>query len=101
MYLYTGLGRPRGFQAIETPGLLDNRHVKVARLSVLHTGRLYPQKIPWYSFLLEAEWTPGLLNTDRRIRSLKKMPITPSENEPATSCLVVQCLNQLMLLKER
>jgi len=28
-------------------------------LSALGTGRLYPQEIPWYSFLLEAELTPG------------------------------------------
>jgi hypothetical protein len=27
---------------------------------------LYPKEIPWYSSLLEAEWTAGLLNADRR-----------------------------------
>jgi hypothetical protein len=32
--------------------------MKVVRLSPLCTGRLYPQKFPWYSFL-EAESTPG------------------------------------------
>ena len=31
----------------------------VVRLSALHTGRLYPRKCSWYSFLLEAESTPG------------------------------------------
>jgi len=30
------------------------------RLSALRTGRLYPRKCSWYSFLLEAESTPGL-----------------------------------------
>ena len=29
------------------------------RLSALRTGRLYPRKHSWYSFLLEAESTPG------------------------------------------
>jgi hypothetical protein len=38
----TGLERPLGAQEVEV------------RLSALRTGRL-----SWYSFLLEAEWTPG------------------------------------------
>jgi hypothetical protein len=29
------------------------------------------KEIPWCSFLLQAEWTPGLLNADRRISHLK------------------------------
>ena len=29
------------------------------RLSALRTGRLYPGKYSWYSFLLEVELTPG------------------------------------------
>jgi hypothetical protein len=29
-----------------------------------------PKEIPWYSFLLEADWTPGLMNANGRIRSL-------------------------------
>jgi len=36
----------------------DIRHMKVMRLSVSRTGRLYPpQKCSWYSFLLGAEST--------------------------------------------
>jgi len=31
----------------------------VVRLSALLTGRLYPSKYTWYSFMLEAESTPG------------------------------------------
>jgi len=33
--------RPRGFQEVEVPIFQDNRHMKVVRLSTLHTGCLY------------------------------------------------------------
>ena len=33
--------------------------MNAVRLSALHTGRLYLRKHSWYSFLLEAESTPG------------------------------------------
>ena len=33
--------------------------MKVVRLSALGTGRLYPRKYSWYSFLLESKSTPG------------------------------------------
>ena len=37
---------------------LDKWHMKVARLTVLHTGSFYPpRKYSWYSFVLEAEST--------------------------------------------
>jgi hypothetical protein len=36
------LDRPRGFQEFKAPRFKDNRHMKVARLSALRTGRLYP-----------------------------------------------------------
>jgi hypothetical protein len=56
----TDLDRPWGFQEVEAPRFQDNRHMKVARLSALRTGHLYPpRKYSWYSFLLEAESTPG------------------------------------------
>jgi hypothetical protein len=35
--------------------------MKVVRLSALDTGRLYPKRYSWYSFLLEAEPNPGPL----------------------------------------
>jgi hypothetical protein len=40
----SGLDRPLGFQEVETQEFLDNRHMKVVRLSALRTGRLYPQE---------------------------------------------------------
>jgi hypothetical protein len=57
---HTGLGRPLGLQEVEAPRFLDRRHMKVVRLSALHTGLLYPPgKIPGTHFFLEAESTPG------------------------------------------
>jgi hypothetical protein len=41
----TGLDRPQVFQEVESPRFYDNRHMNVARLSALPTGRLYPQEI--------------------------------------------------------
>jgi hypothetical protein len=38
-----GLGESR---SLRLPRLSDNRHMNVARLSALHTGRLYPQAKP-------------------------------------------------------
>ena len=55
----TGLDKPWGFHKAEAPRFQDSRHMKVVRLSALHTDRLYLQEITWYSFLLEAESNPG------------------------------------------
>ena len=38
----TGLYRHWGFQEVQAPRFQDNQHMKVVRLSALHTGRLYP-----------------------------------------------------------
>ena len=54
------LHMPWGFQEVESPIFQDSRHMKVVRLSALRIGCLYPPgKYFWYSFLLEAESTPG------------------------------------------
>jgi hypothetical protein len=42
----------------KAPDFLDVRYYEGGRSSALRTGRLYPKKYPWYSFL-EAESTPG------------------------------------------
>ena len=55
----TGLDRPWGFQEVEAPRFQDSRHMKVVRLSALRTGRQAPRKYSWYSFMLEADSTPG------------------------------------------
>jgi hypothetical protein len=50
------LTEPEGSMRLRLP---DFNKIKVVRLSVLRTDRLYPRKYSWYSFLLEAESTPG------------------------------------------
>jgi hypothetical protein len=53
------LYKPCVFQEVEAPRFPDNRHMKVVRLSVLRTSRLYPPvNIPG-THLLEATSTPG------------------------------------------
>jgi hypothetical protein len=51
----TCLDSPWGFQKVEASRFHDNRHMKVIRLSALHTGRLYPRKNSWDYCLREAE----------------------------------------------
>ena len=41
----TDLGRPYGFQEVETPRFQDSQRMKVVRLSAIHTDCLYPQEI--------------------------------------------------------
>ena len=36
---------PQGSRRLSPPEFLDNRHIKVVRLSALRTGRLYPKEI--------------------------------------------------------
>jgi hypothetical protein len=56
----TGLDRPLGLRKLRLSEFLDIRHMKVVRLSDIHTGLLYPsRRYPWYPFLLEADSTPG------------------------------------------
>jgi hypothetical protein len=40
-----GLEKPWGLQEVRAPRFQDNRHMKVARLSAVRTGRLYPREI--------------------------------------------------------
>jgi len=47
-------------QESEAPRFQNNRHMKAVILSALQTGCLYPlKKYSWYSFLLDADSTPG------------------------------------------
>jgi hypothetical protein len=68
----TCLDRPRGFQEVEAPRLLESRYMKVVRLSALRTGRLYPAgNIPGTHFCLRLSRPQGHCATDR-IMPMKK-----------------------------
>jgi hypothetical protein len=83
---------PWGFQEVEAPEFLDNRHKKVVRLSALRTGRLYSQE--GFLVLFSIRVDP---RTTMRPEGLShwKIPVTPLGLEPATFRFVARCLNQL------
>jgi hypothetical protein len=68
---------PEGNRRFRIPGLSENRHMKVARLSVLSNGRLYPpEKVPGTHFCQRLSPPHGYNSADR-IRFIKYMK-TPS-----------------------
>jgi len=58
--------------SVRPPSYLDVRH-NWGTIVVSSTRRpnFTAKVIPWYSFTLEAEWTPGLLIADRRNRAIE------------------------------
>ena len=54
-----------------------------------------PKDILWYSFLSEAEWTPGQLNADRRMRTLESFQGTYRESNTEPPVLWRSAFNQL------
>ena len=81
---------PEFSRRLRLPEFLDNRHMKVVRLSALRTGRLYPQEI-----LLVPISVRGWVDTRAIVRAGRIMSIILSGIEPATSRFVAQCLSEL------
>jgi hypothetical protein len=82
-----GLDRSLGFQEVKAPEFLDNRHMKVVRLSALGIGRLSPRKDSWYSFLFETESTPGQ-QCDLPVCSAVPQPTAPPR-APIPFCILL------------
>jgi len=74
---------PKGSRKLRFPDFVTTAQ-DGGRLSALRTGRLSPpRKYSWYSFLLDAESTPGPQCDQKGFMSMKN-PMTPAGIEPAT-----------------
>jgi hypothetical protein len=91
---WAGLKRPCVFQEFQASQFLDNRHMKVARLSVLNTVCLYPQET-FLVLIAVRNWIDHRVVLRPEGLCQWKIPFTLSGIEPATFRLLAVCLNQL------
>jgi hypothetical protein len=74
-------------------GIRHNQDGRV--VSCTRRTQFTPKEIAWYSFLLQAEWAPGLLNADRRIGGTWRFPKTPRRIEIGAFCRVTHRHNKV------
>jgi hypothetical protein len=93
----TGRGGPYCCETLRVPHFLDNRLKDGCKVSLTRRLPITPQEDSWYSFLLEAESTPGpysihLFRT--RTRNLPACKHSASNNY-ATACPMYICISSL------
>jgi hypothetical protein len=62
----------KGDEIFDFHSFFDIRRTKDGRIvSSLGLPHFTRKEIPWYSFMLDVAWTPGLLNTFREKKALE------------------------------